>query len=748
MICCVPAVAGFSFSPDDGIAGGSGSDGSGTSGIPGSGSGLFSEVVWECNNSGDDDGDGRIDMGALSSAGDSGCVKPAILDRNEGNTWDSDLTSTYLDIQESGSLPEISEDPTVFFDGDLRYTGREGRPDSTQDSASDGTLTEQYLADAKDESKKYGKGVPGTGENDQNGKTHGLAGGISERDLVSGTVLKQGGRVVDPPTDAEGVAVAGSRDTCGDGKINDGFTPPSEVALSPEKQESGCREDYGTIESKRSVRPTPSQYDWIYKTGGESAPPCRNDVVESEETESGGTSYDVVRTFYQDENNGYWTMSGDTLTGKACNAVPGASVAGGKGTVRNYDTVNPPAPSVDCNRFNRVDGGGDVQYRAKPDNDAAATFTDYTAYGDNSKDKVWCQFEETLTVDADGPQGRGDGFVLINASSGTVAGSESPDGSDSVGKNIYFRSSTTGNDGSLQRSSLSKRNFPKTCPGEKKYCIKYIDYLTERDALGWESRNNNIQPTDSQIAEAVRSKVSKVMTADESYSVCKKINQLAGPGEVVDCDYEVDGEDVSPLPEACGDQPEETLVVFEGPQVNPSNNEFLAYNQRCMDYSSDGDIGIYGGPVSPSYCLYKGQFFPPGSMIDISSDYSGAEVDGGSPDLEVCLDAPQSRSFKLVDNVDNDPDKRDFGGEWYDLDNDNISEMTSGAAGGPLLPLFKRNNPNPHHPVYNPTGGESGFALEDDCGNQRFGTNLECEDTDESTSRYYTFFSKKVELSP
>jgi len=116
------------------------------------------------------------------------------------------------------------------------------------------------------------------------------------------------------------------------------------------------------------------------------------------------------------------------------------------GDKRSWEQTN----DINCNNRNVVDGGGetsgDDSSPNKADNDPAGTYTEFTAWGNNADDvdRAWCAHEYTLTVDADGPQGNGDGFVVVHE--GSVVATESPDGSDSVGQNVWVDGSNSGTD--------------------------------------------------------------------------------------------------------------------------------------------------------------------------------------------------------------------------------------------------------------------------------------------------------------
>jgi len=143
------------------------------------------------------------------------------------------------------------------------------------------------------------------------------------------------------------------------------------------------------------------------------------------------------------------------------------------GDKRSWEQTN----DINCNNRNVVDGGGetsgDDSSPNKADNDPAGTYTEFTAWGNNADDvdRAWCAHEYTLTVDADGPQGNGDGFVVVHE--GSVVATESPDGSDSVGQNVWVDGSNSGTDYTSRIST--------SCQGDKTTCLKYVDFRRFRD---------------------------------------------------------------------------------------------------------------------------------------------------------------------------------------------------------------------------------------------------------------------------
>ena len=670
------------------------------------------------------DGNDNDQYNGADAEDEFSCVQPNGSDHIEGSIWDTDLTTTM-----DGESPSISRTPSVFFSGSVEQ-GNDNNAVSDEDS---GTLTEYYVRALQSESDGYyGYGMPGSD-------------GYS---FASGTVFESG-RAIDPPNPS------GSQN-CGDGYENDGDPSFSQVMSNvlqdQDSQTIECRADYGRILYE-------VQHESEYKQDDLT---CRPDDGCSTSTDEGSKCTPCSANVYgcndysQDDGNDYWVRdgsqgmrevtcrdNGDYITKETntCSdswstgpspddrASCGPKTVGDTGGndrewVRYTDDYN-------CNLENVVDGGGDDggkesgdmsgEYPNKPDNDPAGTFTNFKSYTNNDRSTdgvIWCQAESSLTVDADGPEGNGDGFVVVHR--GEIVATESPDGSDNVGRAYY------GRDGAYGNTQRYLSRISSYCPGEKTTCLKYADYQTKTNDGGDNSWS---------VSEAVQLTSSETYTADDSYSVCKKINMINennGDGtELIDCDYErgsVGSEDISPLPEVGGDEYNEHLIIMEGPAVDNSvTREYLAFEQKVVDW--DEDTGVYGDNLDSSACVIKGKAVSEGTVVPIQT-YNAVEdsfeMGTPSPDWEVCLDIEDGTGDdEPWDNKDNDLGAEDFGGEWYDLDDERVNDYISGEGnnlvtnGDPNdvndVAYYYRTNPNPSHSDYNPAGGESGLALEDDC---------------------------------
>ncbi len=704
-----------------------GIDPNGSTGNPG--------TCWDGN---DNDNDGDTD------ASDDACVDPNTNDGIEGNIWDLDLTATM-----EGGAPTESNAESVFYEGELR------KADDTVIDSDTGGSDEVWVEDEGTEGDYYAYGLAAT---------DGIGG------YPAGTVTS-GDRVIDPPNPDGG-------DTCGDGLENDGAAPSPDGQDEPNPSGSvPCIKDYGQLLDTPDVNSP-------YKRDGME---CRDDVASCTSSSCSGSACgspsctdadcDVDTDYSGDESNEYWLTNGDTLehyectvdctdcvaSASGCSAGDSSTCCGcfdqygsctcfgsecsasgdSAGDERSFDMTE----TIDCNTHNVIDGGGDTnddEYGSKADNDPAAAFTDYTAHADNSigsDGKVWCGYEDITVVDADGPRGYGDGFVLIE--SGSITATMSPDGTDNVGQRVYV------NGAYKDRQDL----ITTSCPGDKTVCIRYVDYQTRTS--GWKDE-------DSATAAGNAPTVSdEVFTPDDAYSVCKMVNYINeqnGDGtEILDCDYERGG-DVSPLPEACDDEPSEHLILMEGEgEIKSSTSkQYLAYEQRCVDWADDQDY--WGDSLTSSACVNKGAIFAEGTVFgaQVTNLPESFEQGGESPDLEVCLDIDDGTGDNRVwDNDENDGTMQDYGGEWYDLDDERVNDYLNGAGnslvtgGSPGdwhdVAYYWRENMNPYHSSYNPRGagspdGNTGLALEDDCGPLLTGCDDVQTTTDGKTPVFYSFF--------
>jgi hypothetical protein len=541
---------------------------------------------------------------------------------------------------------------------------------------------------------------------------------------------------------------------------------------------------------------------------------CTNKFTGSLDDNAGGTWDD---SFSSDEGTEYWYDSGEFVIKDSCSRTGSWSETGNGGDSCSFkatsvynsgnectgddpdcepepatcDLRNPTecpggddttiegdyrdwtqANSKNCNDYNVVDGGGDLggsasdqvgeEYSDKPDNDPAATYTDFTAYGSNDWNKVWCGFDYTITIDGDGPNGYGDGWVVVH--DGSIVAMESPDGGDKVGRYYASRSNSGSAFRWLDESQLESR-IDTSCSGSTT-CLKYIDMYTtpgsgNRGSPEWTSVSDSNVEVDAQTAYP-----------DDSYSSCKNMNRiwreehgLGDSNSLVQCDTSENrnngGNLISPSNDGVGgDETNEFWVYMEGPEVN--------------EEQFDDNPGHYQGSVDNfNDCVLRGQEVSEGYVGNVAPQSSTDQYEkgGNSPDWEVCLNLGEFGDSDPGDDmggdnycmdqqgvIDNEAyengncnDPQDAGGEWYDLDSETAQEylrnngndlIQNGDSSDPRnIAYYWTENVNPpQDSEYNPEGDRSGTAMEDDCGNPRFDS-LNCNDPVTDTNREATFFS-------
>lgn len=473
----------------------------------------------------------------------------------------------------------------------------------------------------------------------------------------------------------------------------------------------------------------------------------------------------------------------------------------GQGHIRSWSDVQDSINADD--EYSVVDGGSRISDN-RMGNDPAATYTKFTSYaddtwtdGDNegthsddtiSSDvdgtgKVWAGYDFAATVNADGPRGNNDGYIVINELAGSddedidrVVGRESPNGDSLVGKNVYYGVRNAGESDGSATNQLSydmiegNSDIKLSCSGTSEICIKYVDFWT--DGPGGEgtpgdptwtiSPSNSDNPTKSEIFGAI-SVDTEEYTLDKSYSVCKAANRIArensesmatsigwSNGEkLVDCDYMRDDngdgvvQNISPLPQACGDEENEHLMMMEGPEVSQGTvDDYLIHEQECVNWNS-GQTGHFNRNLGPNSCVLKGKAVSEGTVANVASGTneafteSGYEQNADSPDYEVCLDirdggpttSYQDKVMNYRYNDDSQPASESYGGQWYDLDDPRVNEyLRSNSMPSPGLSTSQRSgdadfidfyygeNPNPYHADYNPEGDKEGTSLLADCG--------------------------------
>ncbi|WP_153550097.1 hypothetical protein [Candidatus Nanohalobium constans] len=822
----------------DGGSGSGGDDDFGDGGdVPGdgnSGSDDPSLSPGSCYNDADDDSSGVSDLG------DVGCVGPKGFDEIEGNIWDSDLTTTLSGEDPSLSEDEsVFFGGSVFTGNDYspseRSDSRDGSGVVERFIVDMGSEVGTSFGNADNQFYAYGR----SGQKEHSGFPEGTVllsdrvidspnPGIGISGVDSGDIVGSEDRCGDGyETDAlsksgdDGVSSATTDCRADNGRVKEKYGV-SESSSYEEEQEDGdqsgsqtdgglyCRDD-NEDSSGNDLGLTCTDGEDATCDDGASICGCS---ASSSTNSPDDAVCDTAEDHSGDEGNDYWYIQGESLIKDSCEVVQsdvtyaegskGSSATctdysqvtqggscmtcstagsttypGGEGaevTGDNRDWVKDN--SENCNVYNVVDGGGESggsdEALSKPDNDAAATFTDFEAHEDSSwgsDGRVWCGYESTLTVDADGPQGNGDGFAVIH--DGSVVATESPDGSDSVGQSVFVSDGSTSSTG-RDYTDMIENEF--SCDNGKSSCLVYVDFQTSDS--GW---STHTQSRDNAIDDAVEidTSESSLLTADESYSVCKNINRINekngnGQDELIDCDYESNRDsgssyssdhDVSPLPEACGDEESEHLIQFEGTEVDEDDvqntkstssqvNGDLAFAQKCVDWGED--TGGFGNSLSADACVRNGTAYSEGTVINVAR--GGVETDyeegGDSPDWEVCADigdnGDEGDDLPWDNGEDNDQSAKDYGGEWYDLDSQKVQDYVRsntgilqddsndlGSNGDPhRLSFYWRENPNPYHSDYNPQGGKAGTALEDDCG-----PNVDCNDEELQSSSNPSFFN-------
>lgn len=729
------------------------------------------------------------------------CVLPLEADDIEGSIWDTDMTTTM-----EGESPSLSETESVFFSGEVRQGN-----DNTESSNSDsGTLTEYSIVDLQSESDGYygygrlnsisfdsfpsgtdfnngraidppnnydgsdcGDGIENEGLS-KNGNTGGSTSSTTNCREDYGRVNEKYDQqenvgTEDPYNDknTDGMRCRDDEVSCNNADVWCEDGDDTYPACDPESSCSGGVDTFADCEyTAGDTDTTLDSGGYADDTGNYFWETSGDDIYREECTEDSGTVDSTsdscgADTYYstEDECIDYnetsdecdeWSYTCTSDDGDECSESTSDSL----GDYRSWEETDRET----CNDNNVVDGGGDAEGHGqnKIDNDPAGTFTDFTAHADDSwggsdpdDGQVWCGYDSTLTVDADGPQGQGDGFVVIH--DGSVVATEGPGGGDTVGQRVYVDGSNSGND---YRNKISA-----TCPGDKTTCMKYVDYVT----VSGSGTQGSPEWTTIDGAVSLNSGATETYTADESYSVCKNINRINeknGDGtELIDCDYErgSDGsEDISPLPEAGGDEPNEQLIMMEGSEVDDSiSQNYLAFEQKVIDW--DEDTGAFGGSLDSNACVSRGVAVSEGTVAPIQSyNLVPESFENGvpSPDWEVCLNIEESESdTQPWDNVDNDKSLKDYGGEWYDLDDEKINDylrgtgsdlITNGDQNNPNdIAWYWRENPNPQHPTYNPTGGREGVAIEDDCDPALEG----CDTTGTSMNNQGLFFGNFTDFS-
>lgn len=737
-----------------------------------------------------------------------GCVNPYWEDDNEAMIWGQYLMSeidgmSYSTVdEEAESSPDLSSNMAFFHEGGI-IENQELNPDQSSGSS----ITVHWVDAVRDEQT----GLWGFGIHREDTYSQSDFDTFTGEDGSTQQVEIRNNRVIDTPHDNTNV--------CGNGMEDLDISKIGNDA-GDEYAETDCKGDYGEIKEIYDRRePYGSYYceqDYgpIEETvdedcdcdtgsttgcGGCSSGDCRNAECWADIE----VYCDVEEDNSAQESNYYYRPDGDFIvyngcedtggplaeyedscevsqggegscnwnTGQYCD-IPGSCYSSGDSDYDDDDCTEGTTDRdwigevvKDCNDNNHVNGGG----IDGTGNDPAGTYTKFTAHSDSSwgsasmsggdsrsdgteDGSVWCGYDETLTVNADGPEGNGNGFIVIDERAGTgsdaVVARESPDGSNRVGRNVHY--GATGSATTVDSNDyLDSVGLDLSCSGSTRVCIKYVDFYT--GTSGW-----------STVPGAVEGREVYEGLPSDSYSVCKNINHInerngdSRGDDLIDCDYMRNGDNISPLPEACGDQDEEHVMVMEGSPVDSGTAEqWLGHEQACVSWGG-GEQDFNGRTIDSSACVNQGQPWAEGTVLNVASENfvnsdfpereypytdEGWEEGGDSPDWQVCLDIGDYASQdapKPYNHRHNDPSNERFGGQWYDLDDDRIhdylrdmeanglinsesaGDSSANNAGGneayTWIDYYYTENPNPQHDDYNPKGGLTGTALVADCG--------------------------------
>lgn len=687
-----------------------------------------------CWNEKDDNDNSDVDLD------DMGCVAPIepnvdkdVLDHTEGNAWDTDLTT--IMSEESGLAP--TETLSIMFDGKvIRGQKNDNTLEKTDSTLFGSMLFERHLDEAR----------PTRSDPDQNEWGLGFVRTSSrpQSSFPSNTVFKDN-RVIYPPHNV-------NSGMCGDSVQNqDSVQPSPPFGNEPGPSSTAqCKSDYGEIFEKEYV---------VARMGGNPDPAtCSCDTS-------------------TDEDDGHYASGDDVVYER--------EYCGSDGSCGSEDDPDPDYENeddrsrYDCNNENSIYGGGD-QGR----NDPAATFTRYTAYEDAGESEVWCGFDETVTLDADGPKGNRDGWVVVEnrnsdgdyaTNEHRIIATESHEDKDNVGE-ITLRKNSGGLDSNKNNfnywDEVSKFNYHPSCLTNDEgstVCLIYADFHVEDT---WsESDSGNID-----YGEVIDYDDEYRFTPNESYSVCKNINRIAREhgdvdGDLVRCDYVKedsgapgDVKRVSPLPRPCGDQPWERFTSMEGLETDGDRlEEELAFMQECVQYEQlQNEFDAHEEPAEfdeeHQKCVLNGDVYPEGAVADISdypklrSEFSGFERGGDSADKAVCLDILGSNP-STTDDVQYRT--RENGGEWWEMDNFRATEYIRNNKAdieSSEWEAYWYNNPDDEAAEHTSITGvkdkyvdEKGIALEDDCKLYNSTQTIDCEDMGGGIGQedpYYAVFTE------
>jgi hypothetical protein len=397
-------------------------------------------------------------------------------------------------------------------------------------------------------------------------------------------------------------------------------------------------------------------------------------------------------------------------------------------------------------------------------NDNANSYSHYDVEATGSGGDFKVLRDRSLVLDADGPEGFGNGYVAINNQSG---------GNHVVGASNRFLSREL-KDGTVTDDYIGTGDVPTlSCPGDYTKCVASVDVKTTQS--GWTSATSSSYTFDYTVKKT-----------GSSLSTCMMYNRLANDGSSIQCLEDGGGGGYTPTDGgSCEDEVGERYIYMEGPEINEGlYGEHSGYYQACLDTKDTR--------FTESACVLGDEIVAEGTTANVTPPGGEPyERGGSSPDREVCLDlegtgiGPDYGEEKggdglAGDNKDEDLDKKDYGGEWYDMDSEMALEYLRGVQNGTYstasgrqlvsdsasidsngdgevtaedIDWYWRENQNPHHDIYNPEGNTFGTAIEDDCGNPRFNgeqsyrnnDNLRCNDAglnNNGEATFYSFFTR------
>ncbi|MFB6100928.1 MAG: hypothetical protein ABEK16_06695 [Candidatus Nanohalobium sp.] len=411
----------------------------------------------------------------------------------------------------------------------------------------------------------------------------------------------------------------------------------------------------------------------------------------------------------------------------------------------NYKTQNV--------EFSRVSGSGYFFPRIEPHNRQGGNNPAVSSNGfrirnstASGSQRFVAERNELTIADADGPDGDSDGYASARTSD---------PGNNINGFTQDFLGTETA--GGSSSNYIGIGNVPTIdCPGDKRKCVASVGVKTIQD--GWRTLSNSFGFSLARGTYAT----------DVSLGVCEMYRALSGD-DTTQCQYNDvdDGDDGGPTDpgtRSCGDDPGERWTYMEGPEVN-----------KAVVTQNPGDQQACA--TEPTQCVVNGKVVPEGTVTNIvPEDGKNYEKGGNSPDWEVCLAIQRSvdensNAYSVGDyeDWDNDGQKEETGGEWYDLDNERInqylrragSDLVNDDAGQPKannerqaetdsngispanasdIDFYWKENPNPYDAVHNPTGQGSGdangVAIEDDCDSEL----AMCNDQQNNMNRNPLFF--------